>query len=58
MTDAYTFVIPGRSTRVRFSTLGLYMRRLMGELLMPLFVPERRSVVQSVVCMRTEYVYM
>ena len=42
------FVRPGRSTKVKSSTSGLYIRRDMGSLLMPLFWPATRKVSCSI----------
>jgi hypothetical protein len=44
----YTFVKPGRSTSVRSRTLGLYILKLMGSLLIPLFCPATRNVSASI----------
>lgn len=44
----HTFVKPGRSTSVRSRTLGLYILKLMGSLLIPLFCPATRNVSASI----------
>lgn len=47
-TDNVTFVKPGRSTNVKSNTFGLYILRLIGSLLIPLFWPATRKVSASI----------
>ena len=44
----YTFVNPGKSTKVKSKTSGLQIRRDMGSLLTPLFCPATRNVSCSI----------
>lgn len=41
-------MMPGRSTKVRLSTCGEYIFKLMDLLLMPLFRPVSRSVSRAI----------
>lgn len=43
-----TLVSPGKSTNVRSKTFGLYIRRLIGSLLIPLFWPATLNVSRSI----------
>lgn len=54
-----TFVIPGRSTSVRLTTLVEYIFRLMASGQMPLLLPAMRSVSRSIswrICSKSEYI--
>jgi hypothetical protein len=44
----HTLVNPGKSTNVKSKTLGLYIRRLIGSLLIPLFWPATLNVSRSI----------